>query len=211
MRIYTVQLLSVLDTIERTGAYHTDESKSVWVQDDGGMGDVIKTAYEWMSNNMVDKIGLPPSSNIKFPVWGWYRINGRNDFPDINEPMFKLHDNPGTEVALFELEIPESRILLSDHTLWTYSAFSGTFLNSGKTEEEINNIEKAYSSLHDPEEILLETIKSWDNIFIINPMIKTDFYEQGYDVQATFWEIRKEDIVSVTKYTCESCDDFDYL
>lgn len=109
MRIWTVQRKEVWEDLKRNGIAFcavspwTDEAD----QDNG------KRAWEWMEEQMEQRIVMPRPADAKHPFWGWsqYRSHKVTYRPDMT------HYN-GRKYVFFELDIPDDELLLSDFLLW---------------------------------------------------------------------------------------------
>jgi hypothetical protein len=140
-----------------------------------------------MAQKMKEKIG-PPPEGVTFPIWFWYKRDGHNKKPDLRKR--REFGPKGAEMCLFEVEIPDEKVLLSDFMSW-HSVLNGFHTYStAKTEEAFDELDSWLQSL--PAEVAQKEIeKSWDSIFDIEPF-KNEFCEQGYWVQGTAWELKKE-------------------
>lgn len=129
---------------------------------------------------MTEKIG-PPPEGIKYPVWAWYRFRTRRARPDLRWVEFRGAAN---EMVLIELEKEDSQVVLSDEEIWTVAQLNDTAWC--RNDEELD-------WYYNPDMEGKEKFKkeSWYRVFEIN---------QAPHVQATFWELRKEEIKKIWKY-----------
>lgn len=180
MRLWTTMPAGVYkETIEKTGIYQCDPDKSeVLTWDDSGRQ--FANAYDWMSRYMTEKIG-PPPEGIKYPVWAWYRLRTRQARPDLRWVEFR---GAAKEMVLIELEKEDSQVVLSDEEIWTVAQLNDTAWC--RNDEELD-------WYYNPDMEGKEKFKkeSWYRVFEIN---------QAPHVQATFWELRKEEIKKIWKY-----------
>jgi hypothetical protein len=186
MRVWTVQPKEIWDVVKNTGVYTCDETKSEWLKE----GDRSREAYKWLSKRMTEKIGNP--KNIAFPVWAWYKWDWKNEVTDFFEDYFK-GETP-RDLVLIELELPESEIVLTDEPTWVLVMNQG-FVNNSLSDEEFDEIRDWYNKLPYWEKPI-EDEKSWEYVFDIEPF-ENDFATQGRFVQATFWELKLENVVKV--------------
>ena len=142
-------------------------------------------AYEYMFDRMKKKIKNKRDfdDNIIAPIWGWYKIE---DSRRIN------HDNRGA--YRITLEIKDSKVLLSDFGFYECFAISsiGCIYYKGKGEQiakELYQREKEEG----PECIY----KVYDKILNKNHLKHAEY------IQATFFKIRMQDVVSIEKVTKE--------
>ena len=70
------------------------------------------------------------------------------------------------------------------------------------TEEEDKVIEAEYSGLSEDEKCEYKS-GNWENVFNIEPF-RNDWIIKGDSIQATFWELKAEQIRKVRFFTCAS-------
>ena len=189
MRIWTIQPLEVLDIINETGRFICDKSKSTYGDDEQ-----FQKAYKWMIGTMIHDRNITKPDDVELPIWGWYVWNWKHKKPDFR--MIGL-GRPGIKYVCIELELDEDKVLLSDFDAW-HNVLNDRFNNPATTEKDYERREKRFDNLR-PNLQYLTKIMSWDNIFNILPF-KNNFCSNGQYVQATFWEIRKENIISVKEF-----------
>lgn len=190
MKLWTTQTLEVYNHLIKTGIHHCDETKI----DDF---EVWEIAYDWLSAQMSKRIGKSPIG-VKYPVWFWYKWNGQNKKPDLRAR--RSFGTKGQKMVILEAEIPEDKVLLSDFDSWHFVLNNSHTYFSACNEYEYNKLDKWLNSLSE-EERHKEIIKSWDSIFDITPY-KNDFCRNGYFIQGTAWELKAENIVKATPFTC---------
>lgn len=187
MKLWTIQPKEIYDYTMKNGIFITDIEKSYWYQD-------LKDAYNWYIKKMIEKISKP--DNVILPIWAWYRWNGKEKKPDLRYNRFK-ETGDNELYALITLEVPDSEVLLSEYDNWH------CVLNNSYLDTESNN-EKEWDRIHDWLESLdnceyeRNIVESWDKIFNVE-LIKdpTNWRNNGFDVQATFWILKKEYIKDV--------------
>lgn len=176
MRVWTIQPLSALEDIKISGSFRCDPEKSWNITKENN----LKVYYQWLNQQMTKTIG-PAPAGVTYPVWSWYRWEGENVKPDADSGAFLKRTE---DKVLFELEMPTDRVFLSDFDLWQFVLADGYVPSEEDDEDTIDRLDAL-----SPEEYEKEKIKSWSNV-IIDEETQVNF------AQATFWEIRREDIVS---------------
>lgn len=174
MRLWTFQNPAVYEAILKNGKFS--------VSNEFATTDYLN-AYDWLTGIMKKRIGRPPTG-VKYPIWAWYTIAGKNISPIDSEYADTFNDDYYKTQLLFELEIPNKKVLLSNFDGW-HSVLNNGYLSMAESSEKIEKEHKLYGNnskkIHE----------SWLNIFKFNKWgTKASF-------QATFWEIRKEYIISV--------------
>jgi len=171
MKLFSVQPKEVYEQIINTGIFVCDPTKSEYFEDKN-----FANAYEWLVEKMNEKIGNP--SNVKLPVWAWYKINGENKLPYFNDTLINYEDQ-----YLLEIEIPDSQVVLTDYNLW-HMPLNNCYANIEEDDDKWEEKEKWYASLSSDDKEKIKR-KSWNCAFDTN----------GSYIQATFWELKKENIV----------------
>ena len=184
MILWTMQPIEVWNIIQNTGVYRCDPVKSSMQEIE------FVEKYEWLIRQMKKRIG-PPPVGVTFPVWAWYKQNGKHKKPDLRGERWCY--GPGDEdYVCIEFEVPDDQVLLSDFDVWHI------ILNNGlisETEEEDSRQEAYWDSLT-PEEQKTYRDKNWERVFDITPL-DNHWIRRGDWVQATLWELRKENIRAV--------------
>ena len=95
-----------------------------------------------------------------------------------------------------EIEIPDDRVVLSDFDVWSIILLDGLIADS---EKEVERLEMEYDSLtqEDKQEYKAQ---NWKTVFDLN-YVDNGWIHRGDSIQATFWELGKEDIKSVRFFT----------
>lgn len=188
MKLWTIQPYNVYEVIKSTGIYRCKPSLSSLLE----MEEFVN-AYEWLSKEMKKRIGNPPS-DVKFPVWAWYKIDGKNHRPDMRTCDMRVFEKS----VLMEIEIPDNQVLLSDFDLWHIVLndmifYKADFIPNISDEEwnlETDKEDAYYNSLSAKEKTVYKE-NSWKKVIYTNTDMLSDF------VQATFWELKKEQIKKV--------------
>ena len=139
---------------------------------------------------MKKRIGEPPEG-VLYPVWAWYRQNGKHRKPDLRSERWDY--GPGNEqYACIEFETPDHQVLLSDFDAWSI------ILNNGlitETEAESDALDALYDAM-EPDQKRIYRENNWERVFNIAPL-SNDWMTRGDWVQATTWELRKEMVCDV--------------
>lgn len=186
MILWTIQPLEVYELIQQTGVYHCDFSRSV-LSDFGEQ-------YDWLVNAMKDRIG-DPSEGVSYPVWAWYMWEGVRKKPDLRKERWG-NGWKGEQYACMEIDIPEKDVVLSDFDSWSIILLHGLLADS---EEEDNRLEQIYDSLSEKDRKIFRD-KNWEKAFDLT-YVDNKWVHRGDSIQATFWELRKEDIREVRFFT----------
>lgn len=170
MRLWSFQSLDIVEKLQNNIPYVCDFKKSPFKDEEQ-----FVEAYSWLIEKLSKRIVKP--DHIDYPVWAWYSYNGANKKPDLR--TYQAYNDS----ALLELEIDDSRIVLTDFVIWH------DVLNNVKsmTDEEWeisfeNNIKYSQKEIEE----------SWDRIFHIDKSL-------DHSIQANFWSIFPEDIVKIHK------------
>ena len=186
MILWTIQPVEVYDLIQETGVYHCDFTKSM-------LSD-CQDQYDWLVQEMKDRIGDPPRG-VSYPVWAWYMWEGDRKKPDLRRERWGKGWK-GERFACMEIDVPEDRIVLSDFDSWSIILLHGLLSDS---EEEDTRLENEYNSLSEEDKRAYRD-KNWERAFDLT-YVDNDWMHRGDSIQATFWELRKEDIRKVWFFT----------
>lgn len=171
-------------------------------------------AYEWIKNNKMTKVGTPSPTNQLF--WAW-EYNTKRNIREANKLLKFQKKNYREDYVIITIEKPDNEVLLSDHLFWEYVL---NYWLIPTNEEEKKYWEELESKglnfykdkpLKDKNYHLLLS-KSWDKAFQLKLNSKTGNYnfnlpQETLDVigikkedclvQATFWDIKKEEIKDI--------------
>ena len=186
MVLWTIQSEEVHDLIQSTGVYHCDFEKTI-------MSD-CQEQYDWLAREMRNRIGDPPEG-VSYPVWAWYMWEGDRKKPDLRRERWG-NGWKGERFACMEIDIPEDRFILSDFDSWGIILLHGLLSDS---EEEDAHLENEYNSLSEENRKAYRD-KNWERAFDLT-FVDNDWVHRGDSIQATFWELRKEDIRRVWFFT----------
>lgn len=187
MILWTVQPLEVYEQLKKTGVYRCEPSHS-------GVDKDFISAYKWLVDKMEKQIGKRPDG-VKLPVWAWYIRDWKHKKPDLRLSEYGRH---GEKMVLFEIEISDKAVVLSDYNAWHFVLNKWYLGNS--TNEEGWDAEQRWLGSLSPKNRKVEIIKSWDNVFDIRPL-DNEFVQRGRYVQATFWELKINNIRKIQFFT----------
>ena len=181
MRIWTVQDEAAFQELMEMGVYRADPSKiRVFEFEDW------KNAYDWLVQEMENRIG-PRPAGVTYPVWGHAVYEGEK-----KEPENRGFASPGDIRVMICAEIPDEEVVLTDFDRWLFR-LSGDYIPDVHSSEEFDREWGRHASLPEDQKEK-EKWESWQQIFDTE---RTDdgFFQNGMYVQATFWELRKEQIL----------------
>ena len=186
--LYTYQSKEAVEVLKKTGVLKltkADRKLTQLARYDNSDYNFFEFPYKYMIHEMENRLPKPIDSATYYPIWAWYKVNGRYNpsklLDKIHEGMYRL-----------KVEIDNSRVLLSDFDLFA-SIISGTrYFDLKKDKEVISG--KDYDAEFD------EGLKK---IFELHRK-KDDYYGPSYrkeTIQATFWELFIEDVVEIKEPT----------
>lgn len=195
MILHTFQSPEVYDlVVNQRKVYHCDIDKSNEILDpfcrDHKMPNFVK-AYDWMSDQMSKRIG-PPPSGVTYPVWAWYSLRGQRKL-DFRWSEFRYRD----EGYIIQIQKNVADVLLSDEVLFC-AVLNDQFLNIQAYENTYESVDQSYQALPTDEQEAMK-VNSWNHIFVPPISVDIGWYSAGYHMQATFWELRPEDVIQ-TQY-----------
>ena len=187
MILWTIQPEEVFNEIQNNGVYRCDIHKS-------GMEDYFSDLqYAWLVLQMKKRIG-PPPEGVTYPVWAWYKWRGNRKKPDLRAERWQ-YGQKGDKFYRLEIEIPDREVLLSDFDEWICVLNEGLLAD---TEEEWNELHRIYDALS-PEAKKEMRDKNWEKVFNLEP-VHNEWMIRGECIQATFWELRKEQVRKVKMF-----------
>jgi len=186
MRLWTIQPVGIWNLIQKEGVYRCDPDKNP--------DPFFFRAYDWLAGKMEERIG-PPPEGIRFPVWAWYRQNGKHRKPDLRSERWCCGNSGGVYVCM-EISIPPEKVVLSDFDEW-HCVLNDCLISD--TEEEDAAQDQFFTALSVSEQIAYKD-RNWERIFNVRTF-KNNWTSHGYWVQATFWELRKEDVRKIRFFT----------
>ena len=97
-----------------------------------------------------------------------------------------------------ELDVPDAEVLLSDFELWHWP-LNNWWIDNSTCEEEYDKNHEWFNTLSE-EEKQKEREKSWQEIFKLD-YVETDWMRRGWEIQAVFWQLKKEYVKKVQFFT----------
>lgn len=182
MILWTCQEEAVYNELLKTGVYRCDINLS-------SMKDCCEK-YDWLVRQMKQRIG-PPPEQVTYPVWAIYQQDGKHRKPDLRRERWEVGCD-GERFACIEIEIPDRDVLLSDFDAWCM--LLSDFLISD-TEQEDRCLEAQYEALSPSEKRRMKE-KNRERVFNLSPL-NNGWARRGYEIQATFWELRLEQVRDV--------------
>ena len=192
MRLWTIQGIKIYEQLKREGiAYCT---KPEWGDDE-----LFVYAYQWMAKQMRQRIGEPPIKDIEYPMWAWYQYDSakRN-----KPPRSPLEVSEGLS-AYMEIELPDNELLLSDFSAWHHVLNQLPLDDYDAISKETHRMADAaghHLQFAEYDKLLQERIeKSWEAVFDLNRRddVIGKQHRRNRSIQATFWALKQENIVSV--------------
>lgn len=186
MILWTIQPMQVYEIIMRKGYYHCDFCLSL-------MND-YDVPYDWLVNQMNKRIGEAPKG-VKYPVWAWHTWEGARKKLDLRKFRFTSGEK-GDRFVCLEIEIEDTKVLVFDFDAWSIILLDGLLSDTEKEDEELDNY---YNSLSEQEKNKFKEI-NWERVFDVEPF-HNEWTIRGDSIQATFWELRKEQIRDIRFFT----------
>ena len=179
MVLWTIQSIDVYEQIQDYGVYHCDFEKSAFND--------WSEQFDWLAQEMRARIGNPPNG-VTYPVWAWYMWEGVRKKPDLRRERWR-NGWKGDRFVCMELDIPEDRLVLTDFDSWSIILLNGLLADS---EEEYNRLEQEYENLSENAKKEYRN-QNWKKAFDLS-FVDNDWVHRGDSIQATFWELKREDI-----------------
>jgi len=188
MRLVTVQDKAAYDALCEKGILRCNPELADWLRDNN-----FRAAYNWLVGQMKLRVGKPPRG-VSYPIWAWYLLDGKPAKADLRRIEF---NNYRGENYILTVEVPDKQVLLSDEEAWHY-VLNDWFLNDAKNEVDHDKLKARFNALPSYEKQKTRK-KSWEKIFDITSF-ENDWFRRGCYVQATFWELRKEQVITVKRF-----------
>lgn len=163
MKLWTIQPISWYKKLQADGVIYGDTSLA-------NIEGNWKLAYNWITNQMEQKISPKPFGN-NTPIWAWYQYrNEQKKKPDFRSRGFLAK---GTKGVRIEFDKPENEVLLSDFDLWHYPLNYWCIHDNEIEDKDFDNLLKDEGvNFIDREKytpILKSKVeKSWDKVFDMN-------------------------------------------
>ena len=180
--LWTIQTEDAFHEFERTGILRANEDYLF-------CEDYYRFAYDWMSEQMVRRIGIPPE-NVRYPVWAWYQWEGKRKRRDLRQSSYA---EPGTPMVQITFEADPASFLLSDFDAW-HIVLANQFLADNEAEWD-----KFYENTPKPSQADVEP--SWERIFdLLHHTPDWDCELERKSIQATLWEIHISQVKKVEHF-----------
>ena len=181
MFLLTMQPIAVWEDLQRTAIYRADEAKMEMLPD-------FKRAYIWVVRQMEDRIGHRPDG-VTWPVWAWYKHCNRT-----GRLALRRQENWEYEpMVCIEVDIPDSQVLLSDFDRWHFVLNNWT---CAETEAEDTYFEEMIARVSKEEGQRIKEA-TWPRVFDLTTPTDVSWRGPIDSIQATFWELRLEQVLSV--------------
>jgi len=188
MNVWTIQPVMAYQQLLKDGYFRCDPKQSVLLHEFE-----YRKAYDWMNRQMEKRIERKPEG-VKYPIWAWHTMDWQHKKPDLRRTEFRYENE---DMVCIELDIPDDDILLSDEENWHF-VLNDSYFNCAGNEQEYDEAEERYDALTETEQQQLKE-ESWEKIFDVEPF-ENDYFLKGRYIQATFWEIKAEHIISVRTF-----------
>jgi len=188
MRLVTIQDRAAYENLCETGVLRCNPELAEWLKEDS-----FRTSYDWLVQQMKQRIGNPPQG-VTYPIWAWHTLDSKPAKVDLRKTEFNNYR--GEHYAL-TIEIPDEQVLLSDELNWHY-VLNNWYFSGAENEADYEKAEAWFDSLREEEQQKVRE-KSWEQVFDIDPF-RNEWHSRGEYVQATFWELRKEQVISARKF-----------
>lgn len=193
MRLWTIQPKALYEKLQSEKVLHCVPEQSELITAFG-----FGPAYNWMAEQMCKCIGQPPQG-VQYPIWAWHTVEWKHAKPDLRRSEFRSYKTP--QVCL-EVEISDEDVLLSNEDMWPIVLNDG-YYGDACSDEEYEAEGKWFDSLPAQEQTAVKR-QSWKKIFDVFPARETSWDCHGKYVQATFWELRLEQVKAVRHFVRKS-------
>lgn len=196
--MWTIQTIDAWNHLQQTGKLRAHEK--IITQE-------FLHPYKWMCVQMEKRIGNRPDQ-ATYPLWAWYQWRGeQRKRPDLR---YSAHLPSGMKGVRLQIELQPEQVLLSDFDLWHY-VLNYWYLARSKEEEEKFEAEiereglcfYKMKPLPHPK-FHRRIVTSWEHIFDLDWIDQEQFItykKKDKSIQATFWELRLDEISEVKPFT----------
>ena len=186
MRLVTVQDKAAHDELMEVGVLRCKPERSEFLQD-------FKLRYDWMVEKMRMIVGEPPDG-VSYPIWAHFRLNHRPAKADLRTERFLELGKRPCDHYIITVDVPSEKVLLSDMDYFI-CVLNFWYCHPGGSQDK--GYDAAYARIEGLPEDQRDAaiIKSWDNILRVN--YDNEELKKACCVQATFWELRREEVVDV--------------
>ena len=194
MKLWTIQTAPAWDLMQQRGCLRGQRSH---VDRD------FLPAYDWIADQMRERIGKPSSACISIPIWAWQQYDGiRRKRPDLRSSG---HLPTGTRGYRIGFTIADASVLLSDFELWHY-ALNYWYLPTSESDAEAfdtchQNLRCSWSN-PPPDQRVNSAIKhSWQRMFDLDwhdPYVTAPNDQKS--IQATLWQLEVSWVTIVDEF-----------
>lgn len=197
MTLWTIQHEEAYQVLAKTGVLHANEQHLMFEEE-----------YEWMAEQMKQKLGNPPKG-VHYPMWAWYQWEGKRKRRDLRCGGYEKRGTPMVQIT-FEIE-PE-KVLLSDFDEWgrilNYGYLSVDEQDDGRFDAEVKvsgyqhcDLSELSIQEHTMLQLREKVIQSWQRVFDLQRHTPGwDYAPEEKSIQATFWELRMEQVRKVEHF-----------
>lgn len=214
MILWTIQSQEAYDFLQKN--LYLTSNNDILKHDDLPL---LKKGYDWMCDRLRNRTIYPSISvdhqlyilipEIKYPLWAWYKIDGKQKKPDLRRSGYAER---GTKLVLMKVDIPDEKVLLSDFNLFHYVL---NFMYAGSTLAEDNKFEYLTKVLlqikdeditdfskhnTDLDYVRQKIIESWDVIFDITSEDDGYFFGKDRTIQAVFWGLYPSQVIEAIPF-----------
>ena len=177
--LWTIQTEEAYREFVKTGILRANEEHLF-------CGDDLLFAYNWLSQQMVRRIGSPPE-NVRYPVWAWYQWEGKRKRMD---QRLSGYAKRGTPLVQITFEAETNSFLLSDFDAW-HIVLANQYLANNEAEWD-----KFYEVNPHPDQA--DVKPSWERIFDLFQYTPDWNREpEKKSIQATLWQIEMSQVKKV--------------
>lgn len=194
MKLWTIQTEPAWNSLQRKGYLRGKRSYA---------DRTFLPAYDWLSEQMLDRIGMPPCPSVNVPIWAWQQYDGlHKKRPDLRSTG---HLPSGTTGYRICFTVPDNFVLLSDFELWHY-VLNYCYLATSESDAESfdrsnHDLSCSWSNPPSDQKIDSEIRGSWLRIFDLNwydPFISYPRSEKS--IQGTLWQLDRIWVTAVDKF-----------
>ena len=180
--LWTIQHEDAFKEFERTGILRANNNH-LFCEDD------FRFAYDWLSQEMVKRIG-PPPANVRYPVWAWYQWEGARKRRDLRESGYAER---GTPMVQIEFVADSESFMLSDFDTWNL-ILANHFVANNEQEWDL------FYEIHpNPKQSDVEA--SWAKVFDLNSYaLNWTSSPEEKSIQATLWQIEMSQVKKVEHF-----------
>ena len=180
--LWTIQHEKAFREFERTGILRANENHLFCENE-------LRFAYDWLSREMVKRIG-PPPMGVTYPVWAWYQWEGKRKRMDLRQSGYAMR---GTPLVQITFEVEEDSFLLSDFDKW-HNVLSCQYVAESEADWDA-----FYEKFSDSKQSDVES--SWGRIFDLQYYCpEWDCTPDKQSVQATLWQIEMSQVKKVEHF-----------